>query len=196
LIAVYLYGYLGQKYGRKHMLDIKKPAEAVRALSANFKGFAKEIAESNYAYRVLVGKETRCDWESMHLPASKTIKIVPLVSGSGGLGKIFLGAALIVASFYLPGTMYFSAASSFSISAAGIASSIGFSLLLGGVSQLLFSPAKQSTSSTEKAASRPSYAFNGAVNTTGQGNPVPVCYGGPIGIGSQVVSAGLRAENL
>jgi predicted phage tail protein len=196
VITVLLYGWLGAKYGREHKLSIKKPAEAIKALSANYKEFAKEVAESSHAYRVIVGKEDRTDWQGMHLPATKTVKIVPLVSGSSGLGKIFLGAALIVASFYLPGTTYLSASSSFAISASGIASSIGFSLLLGGISQLIFAPPKAKSGSTEKAQNAPSYAFNGAVNTTGQGNPVAVCYGGPIRIGSQVVSAGLAAENL
>jgi predicted phage tail protein len=195
MITVILYGFLAEQFGKRHQLAIKTPAEAMRALCANYSGFKKAVIESGYEYRVLVGKEDRATEEGLHLPATKTIKIVPLVNGSGGFGKILLGAALIAASFYLPGAQYFSAASSFSINAAAIASSIGFSLLLGGVSQMLFSPPKAKASASEKANNLPSYAFNGAVNTTGQGNPVPVCYG-KVRVGSQVLSAGLRAADL
>jgi predicted phage tail protein len=195
MITVILYGYLAEQFGKTHKLAIKTPAEAIRALSANYADFKKTIIESGHEYRVMVGKEDRADDEGLHLPATKTIKIVPLVNGSGGFGKALLGAALIVASFYLPGATYFSAASSFSINASAIAASVGFSLLLGGVSQMLFAPPKPKSGENEKASNRPSYAFNGAVNTTGQGNPVPVAYG-RVRVGSQVLSAGLRASDL
>ena len=189
-----LYGHLAKKYGKKHMLDIKSPAEAIRALSANYKGFRESIADSDNEYRVLAGKDDRADEIGLHLPATKSIKIVPLVVGSGGLGKILLGAALIYLSFQFPGFGSFTAfGSSFSI--ASIAGSIGFSLVLGGISQLLFAPPK-AQKSKEKPENQPSYAFDGAVNTTGQGNPVPLCYGRRLRVGSQVISAGLTAENL
>jgi predicted phage tail protein len=195
MITVLLYGFLAEKYGKRHKLAIRTPAEAIRALSANYADFKQSLVESGYEYRVLVGAEDRADEHGLHLPATKTIKVIPLVSGSGGLGKALLGAALIAASFYLPGTQFLSAASSFSFSLSGIASSIGFSLLLGGVSQMLFAPPKAKSGASERAANLPSYAFNGAVNTTGQGNPVPVCYG-KLRVGSQVISAGLRADNI
>lgn len=195
MITVILYGFLAEQFGKRHELAIKTPAEAIRALSANYPAFKQAIAKSQYEYRVLVGKEDRATESGLHLPATKTIKIVPLVAGSGGLGRILAGAALIAASFYLPGTQYLSAYSSFSYSLSGIASSIGFSLALGGVSQLLFSPPKAKVGSSERPENAPSYAFNGAINTTGQGNVVPVCYG-RLRVGSQVISAGLRTNDI
>lgn len=195
MITVLLYGFLAKKYGKKHVLDIRSAAEAVRALSVNYPDFKKEVVDSENEYRVLVGKEDRADELGLHLPATKTIKIVPLIVGSGGLGKILVGAALIYLSFQFPGFGAFSAFGQ-SFSLASIAGSIGFSLVLGGISGLLFAPPKQKNSSNEKPANQPSYTFNGAVNTTGQGNPVPVCYGRRLRVGSQVISAGLSAENL
>ncbi|WP_260627457.1 tail assembly protein [Pseudomonas protegens] len=41
---------------------------------------------------------------------------------------------------------------------------------------------------------RPSYSFNGAVNTSVQGNPVPLLYGRMI-VGSAVISAGIYSED-
>jgi predicted phage tail protein len=190
MITVLLYGFLAEKYGKRHKLAIRTPAEAIRALSANYADFKQSLIESGYEYRVLAGTEDRADEHGLHLPATKTIKVIPLVSGSGGLGKVLVGAALIAASIYFPGT-----AGAFSGFLSSAASSIGFSLVLGGVSSMLFAPPKAKSGASERAANLPSYAFNGAVNTTGQGNPVPVCYG-KLRVGSQVISAGLRADNI
>lgn len=191
MLVVYLYGHLAKAYGKRHELAVKSPAEAIRAFSANYKDFKQRVIDGG-GYRILAGKEDRAD--DIHLPTSRSIKIIPVVAGSGGLGKIVLGAALIAASFYLPGAGYFSGAfSSFSIAAT--ASSVGFSLLLGGVSQLLFSPPKVESGEGERPENRPSYNFNGAVNTSGQGNAISLAYG-RLRVGSQLISAGTETANL
>jgi predicted phage tail protein len=192
MLVVYLYGHLAKAYGKRHELDVKSPAEAIRAFSANYKDFKQRVIDGG-GYRVLAGKEDRAD--DIHLPTSRSIKIIPVIQGSGGLGKIVLGAALIAASFYLPGTQFISAFSSFSFSASAIASSVGFSLLLGGVSQLLFSPPKAESGEGERADNKPSYNFNGAVNTSGQGNAISLAYG-RLRVGSQLISAGTETANL
>jgi len=191
--TVRLYGHLGKRFGRIHQLEVRTPAEAIRALSANFKQFAKVIADGEW--RILVGGKAQ-SLDQIQDPLSADISIVPAIGGAGGFGKIVLGAALIAASFYLPGATYFSAASAFSIDAAAIASGIGTSLLIGGISEVLFAPPKASGADVkERPENRPSYVFNGPVNTTGQGNPVPLCYG-RLRVGSQVISAGLFSEAI
>lgn len=191
--TVRLYGHLGKQFGRTHRLDVRSPAEAIRALSANHKGFPQAVADGQW--RVLVGGKAQA-LEQIHDPLSADISIVPAVVGAGGgFGKILMGAALIGLSFVpgmqgmaLSGTM-------FEFSIASVIRSVGFSLLLGGVSQMLFA-APKAQGAGERPENKPSYTFNGAVNTTGQGNPVPVCYGGPIRVGSQVISAGLHSEAM
>lgn len=194
---VLLYGHLAARFGRKHRLAVSSPGEAIRALCANFKGFRAHLLKHNQpGYKVLAGKVERGEAELQLDCSADTIRIVPIVAGAGGgFGKVLLGAALIGASFFLPGTTYFSAMSSFSINASAIASGIGFSLVLGGVSQMLFAPPKARSSESEAANNRPSYAFNGAVNTVAQGNPVALCYGEMI-VGSQVISTGLSVEQV
>lgn len=192
MLVVYLYGHLAKAYGKRHELDIKSPAEAIRAFCANYKDFKQKLIDGG-GYRVLAGKEDRAD--NVHLHTSKSIRIIPVVQGASGLGRIVLGAALIAASFYLPGTTFLSAGSAFSFSASAIASSIGFSLVLGGISQLLFSPPSSKSGESERPENKPSYNFNGAVNTTGQGNPVALAYG-RLRVGSQLVSAGTETANL
>lgn len=196
MLTVTLYGHLADRYGKTHHIDAKTPSEVIRAFCVNFKDFKEQIIQDGQAfYKILAGKENRSDVESIHVGTSKSIKIIPVIGGKGGLGKVIVGAALIVASVYLPGATYFSAMSSFSINASAIASSIGWSMVLGGVSQMLFAPPKVKINNGERPENLPSYAFAGAVNTTGQGNPVPICYG-RLRVGSQVISTGLSVAQL
>lgn len=196
MMLVLLYGELGRRFGRVHRFDIRTPAEAVRALCANHKGFRAHLVEhSEPGYRVLAsGQAVGAD--GLHDPAGAgTIRIVPVVAGAGkgGLGQILLGVALIGLSF-IPGLQapLFSIGT-FDISIASIAGSIGRSLLFSGISSMLFEPPKPQ--SVDKPNNLPSYAFDGAVNTAAQGNCVPIAYG-LVEVGSQVVSAGLSAEPI
>lgn len=195
-----LLGELGNKYGSTHLLDIKTPAEAIRALNANFKDFRSymENSEKNgVGYRVL-SNEQDVDIADIHNPASKTIKIVPVMMGAGGgLGKIILGAALIVASIYMP-TSTFAWSSIGAFDAVAIASTaasyIGTALVIQGASQML-TPMPKAPDYGGNDERSPSYLYNGAVNTTAQGHPVPIGYGRLI-IGSAVVSAGSDAVDI
>jgi predicted phage tail protein len=195
---IILYGHLGKTFGRVHRLDVQTPAEAVRALCANFKEFRQHIiAHNEPGYKVLTGRAER-GAEELHLGCSASeIKIVPVVAGAGGnFGKVLLGAALIGFSLFAPqltplaNTIVYG-----STTIASIAGSVGFSLVLGGVAGMLFKPPKVSNTATERPNNRPSFAFNGAINTTGQGNAVPLCYGEFL-CGSQVISTGLAVDDL
>lgn len=186
-----LYGFLGQRFGRRFYFDVATPAEAVRALCANFRDFAGAISSHAPGFRVLSGAD-RLDETALRDPvaADRVIRIVPVVGGAkNGLGQIILGAALIVASFYIPGAW---AIGSFSVSTA--VAGMGFSMMMGGVSQMLFAPPKPA-GPPDRPENKPSYVFDGAINTAAQGNPVPVCYGKLI-VGSQVISAGLAVDQI
>lgn len=191
--TIILLGELGKRYGRRHLLDVKSPAEAVRALCANFKDFGQFVAassERNVGYRVLNMREDVSE-DELHNPASQRITIAPVVAGAGGsVGKILLGAALIAASFLVPGL---GAVTLFGTTTlATVAFSVGVSLALGGVAQMLAPQPKFEGPDEEQ---QPSYVFNGPVNTTAQGQPVPVGYGRMI-VGSAVISAGISVEDI
>ena len=193
MLTVVLLGELGKRFGRRHRLDVRSPAEAVRALCANFKDFRQFVAtsaERNVAYRVLNRREEVGE-DELHNPASKTITFVPVVMGANFLkrfGQIIVGAALIIASFYLPPLALVGQAT-----LASVTFSIGVSMVLGGVAQLLApTPKLQDSSSTENEAS---YIFNGPVNTSAQGAAIPVGYGRMI-VGSAVISAGVIVEDV
>ena len=199
--TILLYGFLGRRFGRVHRYDVQTPGEAVRALTATLVGFRQALIDGG-AYRLLVGGKRDLGREDLHDPVSdrETIRIVPVVSGAGrGLGQILVGAAIIGGAFFTGGASI--AASGFLTGGitttfwGGIAVGIGASLVLGGVSQLLFAP-KQPTGTADRPDNKPSFAFDGAVNTAAQGNPVAVLYGGPLIVGSQVLSAGLSVEQI
>jgi len=190
--TIMLYGNLGAEFGRVHHYDVATPIEALKALSVTIKGFKKSFIDGG-SYRILVGGKNDLTLDETVNPISnkESIKIIPLVSGAGkskGIFNIILGAALI----HFSGGLANGLSSSFMTKATF--QQVGMSLIMSGVSQLLFPPPKAPVSQ-ERPENMPSFIFNGAVNTTRQGNPVPLCYGRMI-VGSQVISAGLSVEQL
>ena len=196
--TIILLGELGRQFGRRHRLDVASAAEAVRALCANFADFARVLSSSRergVGYRVLADRAPAIDLGQLHHPVSQTIHIVPVISGAGGgVGQILLGAAIIGAAFMTGGASLSATGALVTTAAGQIAVGIGVSLALGGIIQML-SPAPKAQTPTERPENKPSYIFDGPVNTTAQGHPVPVGYGRMI-VGSSVISAGLYAEEL
>lgn len=194
-----LYGPLGDRFGRVHRLAVSSTAEAIRALSAIVPGFQDELLgshERGVGYAVFVGKtniqgEGRALREQLHAPVGDDdIRIAPALMGAkrGGLGQLLLGVVIVVASVVTWGVA--------GIAAGGIAATVagtGAAMALGGISQLI-SPQQKGTATSDSAANKASYNFNGPVNTTAQGNPVPILYG-RIFIGPAVVSAGVYSED-
>lgn len=200
--TIYLLGELGKKFGRKHRLDVKTPAEAVRAFVANFPDFERYMIESGdrgVGYQVLAGATPIGSYDEIHNPTSEreSIRFIPTLTGAGGNGitGVLLGVALIAASF-IPGlnvAVWAGASTTF----ASVAFGLGVSMALGGLTQMLTPTPKASSINTGGAATEnaPSYAFNGPVNVTAQGNPVPIGYGRMI-VGSAVISAGIVTEEI
>ena len=192
--TIVLLGELGKRYGRRHSLDVSSPAEAVRALCANFKdfaGFVSTSTERNVGYRVITGREDLAA-EDLHNPAGRTITIAPVIAGAGGsgVGKILLGAVLIAASIFVPGIAAVTLFGTTTL--ATVAFSVGVSLALGGVAQMLAPTPKSLDRGVDE--NKPSYIFDGAQNRSVQGQAVPVGYGRMI-VGSAVISAGINVED-
>lgn len=189
--TIILLGELGKRFGRKHRLDVGSAAEAVRALCANFKEFRQFVASSaerNVAYRVVNVRQDLSE-EELHHPVGHTIVFAPVVMGASFLkkfGMAILGAVLIAASFFLPPLALWGTAT-----LASVTFTIGVSMVLGGVAQLL-APTPETPKAEENTTS---YIFNGAVNTTAQGATIPVGYGRLI-VGSAVISAGISVEDV
>jgi predicted phage tail protein len=205
--VVKVYGALRKYLGQcRFQFEADTPAQAIKALCVNFPGLDKWLLDSEQdgvAYRVTIGKEkiTEDDLSPLVMPWSEreVFSITPVIAGAGGVGRVLAGIGLIALAVLVPGigggvaaTVFGTAFSSVSLAIG----SVGFSLVLGGVAQLI-SP-QQTYSSTERgkdAARFESFTFSGITNTAQQGLPVPICYGRAF-IGSAVISSGLDVDQL
>ena len=182
-----------------------------------------DAGERGIGYMVQVGKDAMETLDHIEFPSgqAEAISITPVLQGAGGggVGKIFAGIALIAAAVGLGpiGAAVGLTGGAVFAAGTGVATAIGYvgaALVLGGTAQLL-SPSISDTPGTfgatsptrararesftsetnEIADNRASYIYNGAVNLTAQGNPVPILYG-RMQVGSVVVSAGLSVEDI
>jgi predicted phage tail protein len=183
--TIRLYGKLGAQFGRIHRLAVDSTAEAVRALCVMLPGFQAELMTSKdrgIAYACFLGKTNIGKDELLLAGGIDDIRIAPVVVGakSGGVLQFIVGAVLVIVGAF----------TSWSGGTALI--SMGISMMAGGVVQML-SPQQAQSSAADKVENGASYNFNGPVNTTAQGNPVPLLYGRMI-VGSAVISAGILAQ--
>lgn len=194
LREVRLYGALGRQFGRVFRLAVATPAEAVQALLAVLPGFERAFLgrDGRAAYHVFVGRgaQRRDIGESeaaQPVGSGEPIRLVPVVEGAKRQGgtQVILGYVLTWVGYALYATGYGAALG-------GAVQSLGYSMILGGVIQLL-SP--QRKGKDEKKADTASYAFDGPVNNTEQGGPVPLAYGRVV-CGSTVVSQGLSTTEI
>ena len=199
---VIFHGELAEFIGHKSLeAKVSTVAETMRFLICNFPTVEAHMAQRYYK---IVLQNNEIDESELHYPmGSSDINIVPVISGAGGnLGKIFLGAALIGASFLFPGAGLFGTTSAFGAAAgAGIGTTIGTALsavgavmVLGGVSGMLFPQPEQPDFSNE-GDPRISFNFSGTQNTSRAGTPVPIVYG-EIFTGSVVISAAIDTEQV
>ncbi len=191
LRTVKLYGPMRRRFGRQFELAVSSTAEAIRALCVQVPGFKKYLAESKrngLTFAVFIGKRNISDKSINDPVGNDEIRIAPIIEGSkrGGVFQTILGVVLIavgaVMNFYAPGS-------------GATVMGLGVSMALGGVVQML-SPQPKGIGSKDSPENQPSYSMNGAVNTQAQGNPVPLAYGGPLIVGSALISGGVFAEDI
>ena len=199
---IIFHGELADFIGHKSLeAKVSTVAETMRFLICNF-----PLVESHMAqryYKIIIGK-SEIEESELHYPMGNSdINIVPVISGAGGnFGKIFLGAALIGASFLFPGAGLFGTTSAFGAAAGtGIGTTIGTALsavgavmVLGGVSGMLF-PLPEEPDFSNEGDPRISFNFSGTQNTSRAGTPVPIVYG-EIFTGSVVISAAIDTEQV
>lgn len=198
--TVILSGSLARIVGqRKHRFTTTGGWRDIVGYFKQFPGFEQHLLQSKekgLRYAVFNGKWNLSEDDLAKPTGKDVIRIVPVLTGSkraGGLQTI-VGLAIFAAAVFFSGGLAAGSVGLFAGSAGwAAAGSIGISLAVGGVLQML-SPQAKGLSSQDGPANRPSYSFNGPVNTTAQGNPVPLLYGRMI-VGSSVISAGIYAED-
>ena len=201
LRKIKLYGELAKFLGEKTLeAEVHNAAQAIRFLVVNFPKLEKHM--NDRYYRVMADR-WEIEEDQLHFPTgSSDIKIVPMVGGAGGnMGRIFLGAALIGASFMFPGAGMFGTTSLFKKAAVAggtltkigtITSAIGASLILQGISGML-TPVETVPETSQDP--RRSFNFSGIQNTSRAGVAVPIIYGRTM-TGSVVISANITNEQV
>ena len=231
---------LGARYGSEHVyFNLRSPAEAIKLLCINHPALQKELAEAHQhgVGYTLVQAGTFLGYEDLQLPLGKNdLVLAPVIAGSGGsTGTILAGIGLVAFSIVAAplGAGFLSAGLGIGATAAPLAAagggfiagtggflvagistalgSIGTSLILGGVSQLLApqptiptlnnrtAPGENTNASGPQGVSRAtsgqqSYAFAGPANTVGVGATVPLVYGKLL-IGSHLLSSRVRVAD-
>lgn len=139
-------------------------AEAIRIVTQQIQGL-KPNAITGYK-RLQVAE---CDKvESLFAPTTLTdIHLLPQLSGGkkGGFIQILIGAALVGASFLIPGAGAF---------LGGILLKVGALMILGGVLQLIKQPARDNP---QTAATNRSHYLGAPDNTVAIGTRIPILYG-------------------
>ena len=198
--TIHLYGALAEQFEPVYTLDVQTPAEAIRLLEANYPGqFAKAMRDK--WWRISRRAEGPCMVEcELHMPTSaQEFHFEPytqggfkalfgLFLGGSGLGSIFTPLGLPALGGGGAGILGFGGAlGGFGKIAIGLALLGVFALISGALSP------KEETKADEDE--RSSFLFNGPVNQTSQGDPLPVVYGQVI-VGSTVISGGIKVEDI
>jgi predicted phage tail protein len=198
LSKVKVYGGLADFCGGQNQFEavINQPIDAVRFLKANFAGLEQHM--SSQFYKVYVG-EHNIDEELLDFPSGGLdIKIIPVVTGAGNVGKIIAGVALIGLGFMFSGGLTFGAflkapvLTKSGISWFALSGKIGMLLVLSGVAGLLTPTPELPDDETDPIKS---FSFSGVQQTARAGTAIPVVYGKTL-VGSIPISTKVETNDI
>lgn len=189
LTKVILDGPLGKRFGREWSLAVSTPTQAINLIEANapgMKGWIRMNMRKYANYRVTVtdrnGKKAKLNNESygFQRSAPAEIRFTPITEGASAAARVVVGAILVVVGYILPPVGVYTIP-------------MGVGLMIGGLVEMLSPQPKKSDGTARE--DKTSYYFNGPVNTTTQGVPVPLIYGRNL-VGSQAISAAITIDQL
>lgn len=176
LISLTVEGELAERLGfTQYDVYGRTPSDIANFLKVNFKWlpqFLREEESKGVHYVYFVDGRV-ASLEELHYGIGSHVRIVPVIPGSGGtfgtIAKIALGAGLIAASFFIPGSAVIAIGAA-QIALSSVALTLGVALALGGLSSLL---TPKQTSGKQKQST----SFGGTISRTQQGRAIPI----PIG---------------
>lgn len=194
-----LKGPMAKMFGQVHQFHVSDLRELLRAMCSQVPGFKKYVSNAHLngvRFAFFSGKDNIGLQEFDMSSAATEFEMEPILEGSkrGGTLQIIIGAVAIVAAFFTAGsTLALYGAALGTTTATGLAvtalTSIGISMLLGGVVQMLTPQPKFNVGASSSTDNKPNYAFGAPVNTVAMGYPIPVLYG-QREIGGAIISAG------
>jgi len=189
-MQVILEGAMGQEFGRVWDLEATSVPEALRIIDANKPGVFAWIRNSlkSFPYYKVVceyadGRKEDLDSDTLWVERMpQTVYIVPVIEGASAGVRFVIGAVLAYVGYSMGWT-----------GIGMVVGNIGVSLMLGSVVEAL--TPKSSGNDPAARKDKTSYYFDGPVNTSVQGVPVPLIYG-QIRAGSHAISASLTIDQL
>ena len=157
-------------------MAVSSVRDCIRALSSQFKGFRKTIVSGEWH---VFQNRKNLNTEQCDMRGARRIDIFPKLRGAGGLLKTVAGVALAVVGVVTGQTWLIN---------------VGVGLALGGVAEMLApAPPSPNFGGRQNASANQSNYFDGAVNRSAVGLPVPVIYG-QMRVGSIEVSTSINVE--
>jgi predicted phage tail protein len=199
-MKVYLMGEIGEKFGSEWNMKASRVKNIFNLIGCQRKGFREYMfnqVENGVNYTIQRGEDFLGEEELELSLGDKDIIITPVPAGAGAVGKIVIGAILLVTvgwaligfagAFGTAGAGLTAAGSlssglgaalttgfgaSAGLSTLGMAvAGIGLSLVMSGIQEMLMpEPSKD-------RVEQDSYLFGGGVNGIREGLPVPIIYG-------------------
>ena len=183
--TIHLMGRMGKLFGETHRLNCDTVQEAMHALDCMKGGVRRyllECTDSDIQFTVQKGEDFM-DYDNIgHNLGKDDIIITPIPQGSKkGIGKIILGIILIVVSISMGDT--------------GTAAKIAAAMMSIGVSLALQGIIEMTMDDPDELKEEKSSLFNGPINTTKMGVPVPICYG-RMEVGGAVTNFGFTQSRI
>ena len=183
--TIHLMGRMGKLFGETHRLNCDTVQEAMHALDCMKGGVRRyllECTDSDIQFTVQKGEDFM-DYDNIgHNLGKDDIIITPIPQGSKkGIGKIILGIILIVVSLSMGDT--------------GTAAKIAAAMMSIGVSLALQGIIEMTMDDPDELKEEKSSLFNGPINTTKMGVPVPICYG-KMEVGGAVTNFGFTQSRV
>lgn len=210
LKTIHLHGELAERFEPSYRLAVETPAEGLRALIYQVRGFEQAIREGEFiCVRGNYSEGVECDLDHLRLNFGgvEEFHVIPAAIGrKEGAGKILIGILMIGAVIFTGGIALAGGAMGAAMVAGGgvafgglafsgmlsaFAFGVGAMFVLSGAAMLLAPAPSASNAADEKGG----FLFNGPINTAEQGGACPLVFG-RIRAGSVVVSAGITAERI
>lgn len=182
MIELRLHGALGRDFGTTWKLEVATVRQAINAICAmkpKFRAAVLALDKTGMVFRVRTKTEDLIEHQlPMRLADGSRVDIIPIVRGASAGVRFVIGVILVVVGVIFSET-----------GAGAFAIKLGIMLMVGSVAEMLAPhPTKEKTADDIK-----SWTINGPLNTTDQGNPVPVIYGEVL-TGGVPISAGLTTS--
>ena len=177
---IYLKGRMGKLFGEHHRLNCKTVQEAMHAIDTmkgGLRQYLMDCTENNVKFTVQKGEEFLTNQTAGIELAKDDIIITPVPSGAAkdGMKELIIGILLIIIGL--------STGDAGSLSkGAQLLVTVGTQLALNGIVKLM-------TDEPESLDEQESTLFNGPINNTKSGIPVPLAYG-RMEVGGAVINFG------